>query len=184
VDEPVSKPVTQPIIEPIIEPINEARGEPLPSPGYDKLDHAAEYGILGALLWLALYLTAKREEAPQWLRNFGRGWNLARPSDREAAVRWAGGISGRTPGSRVITSVLRVFTPLVLLATVITSLYGATDELHQSFVPERMADIRDWVADTLGGLLGALFMAAVIPRMGRELAERGWRYTGSERGEL
>ena len=35
------------------------------------------------------------------------------------------------------------------------SLYGASDEWHQSFVPMRDADVHDWLADTLGGTAGA-----------------------------
>jgi VanZ family protein len=42
-----------------------------------------------------------------------------------------------------------------LVAAAAASLYGATDELHQAFVPQRSCDVRDWVADTLGGTLGA-----------------------------
>ncbi len=42
-----------------------------------------------------------------------------------------------------------------LLAVGLASLYGATDEFHQSFVPGRSADVLDWVADTLGAALGA-----------------------------
>ncbi|MCK5831984.1 MAG: VanZ family protein [Methylococcales bacterium] len=33
------------------------------------------------------------------------------------------------------------------------SLYGLSDEWHQSFVPGRDADVMDWVADTLGALI-------------------------------
>jgi VanZ family protein len=34
--------------------------------------------------------------------------------------------------------------------------YAGSDEWHQLFVPGRDADIRDWVADTVGGTLGAI----------------------------
>jgi VanZ family protein len=44
----------------------------------------------------------------------------------------------------------------VTLAIVGASLYGISDEWHQSFVPMRDADIHDWVADTLGGMAGAV----------------------------
>lgn len=44
-------------------------------------------------------------------------------------------------------------------ATVIASLYGISDEFHQSFVPGRQADVLDWVADTTGALLAALLLA-------------------------
>lgn len=36
------------------------------------------------------------------------------------------------------------------------SLYGASDEVHQSFVPGRSPDLLDWVADTLGAIGGVL----------------------------
>src|ERR1700737_3135496 len=37
-------------------------------------------------------------------------------------------------------------------AIVAASLYGASDEWHQSFVPMRDEDIYDWMADSLGGM--------------------------------
>lgn len=42
-----------------------------------------------------------------------------------------------------------------VLAVVFASLYGITDELHQWFVPNRMADPLDWLVDTCGAALGA-----------------------------
>ncbi|MCC7032400.1 MAG: VanZ family protein [Acidobacteria bacterium] len=42
----------------------------------------------------------------------------------------------------------------VLLAWGIAVLYGVSDEWHQSFVPGRMADVRDVIADALGAALG------------------------------
>jgi len=48
---------------------------------------------------------------------------------------------------------------LIVLATVITALYGLSDEWHQSFVAGRSADVFDWLADIAGGILGsALYM--------------------------
>ncbi len=41
----------------------------------------------------------------------------------------------------------------VVLALLATSLYGASDEWHQYFVPGRSCELGDWVADTLGGAL-------------------------------
>ncbi len=40
-------------------------------------------------------------------------------------------------------------------AVAIGSIYAATDEFHQGFVPGRTPDIRDWTADTIGLILGA-----------------------------
>ena len=50
-----------------------------------------------------------------------------------------------------------------LLALVATSLYGASDEWHQMFVPLRSSDVADWVADTAGAIL-AIAAYAVIAR--------------------
>src|SRR5690349_1643138 len=44
---------------------------------------------------------------------------------------------------------------LVLAAGAITTLYGFSDEFHQIFVPGRSADLRDVLADCVGGFLGA-----------------------------
>ena len=74
---------------------------------HDKLLHALEYSVLGALLVVSLRLA---------------------------------GLRPRTA---------------LLLAVFLGSLYGATDEIHQSFVPGRDASVLDWVADTLGVALGA-----------------------------
>jgi VanZ family protein len=51
------------------------------------------------------------------------------------------------------TLVLRPFRSRhVIWAIVIVSLFGATDELHQSFTPGRSMDYHDWIADTLGAI--------------------------------
>ncbi len=40
-----------------------------------------------------------------------------------------------------------------VLAILCASVYGATDELHQLFVPGRDSDVFDWLADTLGAMV-------------------------------
>jgi VanZ family protein len=52
----------------------------------------------------------------------------------------------------------------VVLAIVTASVYGLTDEVHQAFVPLREASWQDWLADTIGAVLGAI----------------SWRSSGSE----
>jgi VanZ family protein len=40
-------------------------------------------------------------------------------------------------------------------AVLLTAAYGATDEYHQSWVPFRNADVRDWIVDLIGACAGA-----------------------------
>jgi VanZ family protein len=44
---------------------------------------------------------------------------------------------------------------LFITAVILTSLYGISDEVHQSFVPGRSSEAYDIVADIIGALLGA-----------------------------
>ena len=50
---------------------------------------------------------------------------------------------------------------LLVPAVVIASIYGASDEFHQSFVPGRFMSMSDWIADTLGASLGATLACAL-----------------------
>ncbi len=50
--------------------------------------------------------------------------------------------------SILISSKAFLFALLLILA------YGAVDELHQIFIPGRYCDFYDWLADSLGGILG------------------------------
>ena len=45
-----------------------------------------------------------------------------------------------------------------MIAMFVAVLLGASDEWYQSFVPGRFSTVSDWVADSLGGILGALLM--------------------------
>jgi VanZ family protein len=52
-----------------------------------------------------------------------------------------------------------------LAAIGLTTAFGASDELHQLFVPGRSADLRDLIADATGaaaGVIAAWLAAAVI----------------------
>lgn len=42
-----------------------------------------------------------------------------------------------------------------LLAVIVGMLYGTTDEIHQLFVPNRSSSIWDFLADSIGSILGA-----------------------------
>ena len=44
----------------------------------------------------------------------------------------------------------------VVLAIVTASVYGITDEAHQLIVPFRESSWQDWLADTVGAVIGAI----------------------------
>ena len=46
----------------------------------------------------------------------------------------------------------------------LTGMYGATDELHQHYVPHRTADIWDVFSDLLGGFLGVYIYQALLEK--------------------
>lgn len=52
----------------------------------------------------------------------------------------------------------------LLVAIVLATLYGVTDEFHQSFVPNRSPDTKDLLVDFLGATAGALISMRVIDR--------------------
>lgn len=58
------------------------------------------------------------------------------------------------------------------LAVAAVSLFGLTDEWHQSFTPGRCVEFADWLADTLG----AVVAVTVYARWAwyREMLERAW----------
>ncbi len=47
---------------------------------------------------------------------------------------------------------------------IIGSLYGASDEFHQLFVPKRSCDIWDWVADTSGVIIAVILIKYFLSR--------------------
>ena len=42
-------------------------------------------------------------------------------------------------------------------------LYGLSDEFHQSYVPGRMADPYDWIADAAGATIAVLLIRVIKP---------------------
>ena len=59
----------------------------------------------------------------------------------------------------------------VAVTTAIASLYGASDELHQIFVPERSCDPADWAVDTIAAFVGAMIVFAAMNARSRTSRE-------------
>ena len=66
--------------------------------------------------------------------------------------------------SRALTREAVSWRRSLVVAALATSLYGASDEYHQAFVPGRDSTPRDWLADSVGGLIGATVYARVNER--------------------
>ncbi len=66
---------------------------------------------------------------------------------------------GHAAAYAVLGALLTLATGRVWLALLLATLFGVTDEIHQYFVPGRQADVFDVVADAVGALAGALFVA-------------------------
>ncbi len=58
----------------------------------------------------------------------------------------------------------------VVTSAIIASLYGISDEFHQSFVPGRTPDVLDWLADSTGALLAVILMARLTRTLSRRLS--------------
>lgn len=57
---------------------------------------------------------------------------------------------------------------VIALSLCFCSLYGLSDEWHQSFVPDREADFLDWVADTLGASIALITIQLLNKRLNKE----------------
>ena len=60
---------------------------------------------------------------------------------------------------------------IIWVAVLATSVYGALDEFHQSFTPDRTPEVADWVADTLGAVAAGFLWLRLRP--GRLTSLRG-----------
>lgn len=83
-----------------------------------------------------------------------------------------GHLGGYAVLGALLFSALRIDRPVrsaALIAVLLASLYGASDEFHQSFVPGRTPTVYDWIVDTIGAALGATLTAAAL-RLGARLS--------------
>ena len=59
----------------------------------------------------------------------------------------------------------------ILFAFLVSTLYGAADELRQSLTPGRVPDIQDWTANAVGAGCAAALMALTALMRGKERSE-------------
>jgi VanZ family protein len=60
----------------------------------------------------------------------------------------------------------------ILITASLGSVYGIVDEVHQYFVPGRDCNVWDWIADTLGSVIGAAVFAGLVRLRGRNMLKR------------
>lgn len=54
---------------------------------------------------------------------------------------------------------------VAIIALAIASAYAVSDEIHQYFIPGRVADPMDWLTDTLGATLGVIITTLVLKKI-------------------
>jgi VanZ family protein len=59
---------------------------------------------------------------------------------------------------RTFSHRLSGYRTVALVTVLFCSLYGMTDEYHQSFIEGRNSGVADWLADTLGAVIVAAIM--------------------------
>ena len=62
------------------------------------------------------------------------------------------------------TSINRRLKLIFMLSILLSGLYGISDEIHQSFVPHRTADVMDALADMLGSIAGVYLYQLIVTK--------------------
>ena len=106
-------------------------------------DWAWPLAVAGTIVWASSRATMATPEFTHWIPSFDK---LAHFS----VYGLLGTLTVRALGRGR-------WTPWLAIAAV--SLFGASDEWHQSFVPGRASEVKDWVADTLGAALAVSLYA-------------------------
>jgi len=60
----------------------------------------------------------------------------------------------------------------IWVPALLASLYGISDEFHQSFVPGRSCDLLDWFADSFGAISGSYLFFILWKKVFREILLR------------
>lgn len=112
------------------------------------------FGVL-ALLWAGLTFWLSSSPDAQGVGSF---LDLRPPFDKlYHAVNFG-----------ILAALLYLATGRAWLAVLLASLYGVSDEIHQSFVPGRSSDMTDWLADTVGALSAVLVVSYSLRRWAKQ----------------
>lgn len=115
--------------------------------------------ILLAVWWLVLFILSHQSSL------FPPGPNFRHIDKVEHATFFTLGGALFFLGLRALRPGMS-FLDSALLTILFCSVIGAVDEFHQSFIPNRSGnDPGDWLADTIGGLLGAFLGRWIFSRL-------------------
>jgi len=110
---------------------------------------ARGFWAAGALLWAAAIFFASS------LADLPGSWWLSLPFGDKVVHAGVFGLLG-------VLVYLATYRPR--LSFLFSSLYGVSDEIHQAFVAGRTADVRDWLADSVGAILGIVLVVYLTRR--------------------
>ena len=68
-------------------------------------------------------------------------------------------------------------------AIICSSIYAATDEIHQIFVPGRACRVLDWGIDTCGAALGALAVLLIITLAAKNKASKSKKQSNNKQAK-
>ena len=112
-----------------------------------------------AALWAALIFVASHQTLAPGLKLLGGRFDLVVHAGvyaiLAAALAWGATRGGKAP----------LTWKLVVVLVAAASIYGLSDEWHQSWVPRRDASLLDWLADTVGAaacLSGLCFFQTIF----------------------
>jgi VanZ family protein len=122
------------------------------------------WGAVGAYAALIFVLSSQPDPLPMLTQNL---WDKGIHFVEYGALGVLVAVAVRTSGASLRRA--------GILGALLASLYGASDEFHQWFVPGRDADPRDWLADTLGSAGGAAAAAVALRVRAPRASIRGSR---------
>ncbi|MDR0991105.1 MAG: VanZ family protein [Propionibacteriaceae bacterium] len=129
------------------------------APGFlSYVAHFCEYAILGGLLAIA-----------------GGGWWVLIGRSEPDLTTTTGAAAGELADPSSLTTLRppsRLTVWRAVGAVVLASLYGVTDEFHQSFVPGRSPDPKDWMVDTIGAICGVVLVWLAVRYRTRRSRDR------------
>lgn len=97
------------------------------------------------------------------------GWNNKDSNTHESFCNRSDAETSLTESTRFqkLSPYLKFIVPVAIV-----SIYGIVDEIHQSFTPGRESSVLDWVADTIGAVIGVFVFRFVVSFIEKHLVSQ------------